>query len=125
MLLATIPALAETDESESFKLTVKPVLCIVDRRTPSCDMQFMISWESSRSGYYCLYNDLSTPPVRCWTDARRGKAIEEHEVSSEFSYWMTGLDDGVRIAAVTIEVLSTDSGDRRRKRRSRHVWDIL
>jgi hypothetical protein len=37
---------------------------------------------------------------------------------------MTGTDPEARLAQVDVEVLRMDSDDRRRKRRTRHVWDI-
>ena len=37
---------------------------------------------------------------------------------------MTAEEYSVRLAAVTVEVLRMDSDDRRRRRRTRHVWDI-
>jgi hypothetical protein len=37
---------------------------------------------------------------------------------------MTGLDTAARLAQVDVEVLHLDSDDRRRRRRTRHVWDI-
>jgi hypothetical protein len=45
-------------------------------------------------------------------------------VRENFSYWMTDSDPDSRLAEVTVEVLRMDSGDRRRRRRTRHVWDI-
>jgi hypothetical protein len=38
---------------------------------------------------------------------------------------MAGEDKESPLAVVAVEVLRMDTGDRRRKRRSRHVWDIL
>jgi hypothetical protein len=38
---------------------------------------------------------------------------------------MTGNDDESLLAMVAVEVLRMDTGDRRRKRRNRHVWDIF
>jgi hypothetical protein len=46
-------------------------------------------------------------------------------VGEAFVYWL-GLQGGVQhLAEVKIEVLRLDSSDRRRERRSRHVWDVL
>ena len=110
--------------SEDVELTVKPVLCIIDNRTPSCDMSFIVMWQSGATGYYCLFNDFGDAPVRCWNEDREGRLNDERTVESEFSYWMTGADEEVRLAQVDVEVLRLDSDDRRRKRRTRHVWDI-
>ena len=109
---------------EDVELTVKPVLCIIDNRTPRCEMSFIVMWQSGTTGYYCLFNDFGDAPVRCWDEEREGRLNDERTVEQNFSYWMTGDDDEVRLAQVDVEVLRLDSDDRRRNRRTRHVWDI-
>ena len=107
------------------QLRVRPVLCIIDERTPSCQMSFLVLWQSAETGYYCLYNDFGRAPLRCWAEQRSGELGDERTVNSEFSYWMAGDDNESPLAVVVVEVLRVDTDDRRRKRRSRHVWDIL
>ena len=53
-----------------------------------------------------------------------GELSDERTVRGNFSYWMTDRDLASRLAVVTVEVLRMESDDRRRKRRTRHVWDI-
>jgi len=128
LLLLLIPALlaAETDvpANSTVRLTVKPVLCITDKRTASCEMSFLIHWQSGTNGYYCLSSDLDETPLRCWNDENTGRVTDDRSVREEFSYWMTADANSVRLAAVTVEVLRMDTDDRRRRRRTRHVWDI-
>jgi hypothetical protein len=123
LLLFLLPAFANADEE--MQLRVRPVLCIIDERTPSCQMSFLVLWQSTETGYYCLYNDFGQAPLRCWTEQRSGELGDERTVNSEFSYWMAGNDDESPLAVVVVEVLRMDTDDRRRKRRSRHVWDIF
>ncbi|MDH3621567.1 MAG: DUF3019 domain-containing protein [Gammaproteobacteria bacterium] len=125
-LVLLLPALALCEEEavENMTLTVKPLLCITDNRNPSCDMAFLVAWQSALTGYYCLFSDLDDVPVRCWNEERMGQLSDERTVRENFSYWMTDRDPGSRLAEVTVEVLRMDSDDRRRKRRTRHVWDI-
>ena len=120
------PAFGAADEHDDreMRLTVKPVLCITDRRTPHCDMSFLVVWRSSVSGYYCLFSDLGDTPLRCWNEELTGELTDERTVEAEFSYWMAGDDRNLRLAQVEVEVLRMDSDDRRRRRRTRHVWDI-
>lgn len=106
------------------RLVVKPILCITDNRTPRCDMSFLVVWQSGTSGYYCLFNDFDEAPVRCWNEELGGRLSDDRTVQNNFSYWMTGSDPAYRLAQVDVEVLRLDSDDRRRKRRTRHVWDI-
>ena len=122
-MLILLPAIAAAEDE--VRLKVRPVLCIIDERTPSCQMSFLVLWESAETGYYCLYNDFGESPLRCWTEQRSGRLNDERTVNSEFSYWMTGDDTESPLAVVAVEVLRMDTDDRRRKRRSRHVWDIL
>lgn len=127
LLLTLLPlaALAEVNVADrEMRLTVKPVLCIVDKKTPSCDMSFLVVWESAQTGYYCLFNDFGEAPVRCWNDERAGRTEDKHIVQKDFQYWMTDDRNELRLAVVEVEVLRMDSDDRRRKRRTRHVWDL-
>ena len=123
-LLLPALALAENQAGDDMRLTVKPVLCITDNRNPNCDMSFLVVWQSNETGYYCLYNDFAEAPVRCWSEERAGRLSDDRIVRENFSFWMTGSDPDSRLAEVTVEVLRMDSDDRRRRRRTRHVWDI-
>ena len=122
LLLA--PLIAGAGPGDDMQLTVKPVLCIIDRRTPQCEMSFLVIWQSGTSGYYCLYNDFRDAPIRCWNEERSGRLQDERTVQENFSYWMSDDSAEYRLAQVRIEVLRMDSDDRRRRRRTRHVWDI-
>lgn len=124
LLLATPLAFAEPAADSDMTLSVKPMLCITDTRSTSCDIAFLVAWESKLVGYYCLYNDLVSEPLRCWTDHRDGQVNDERVIDETFTYWMTGNDTTVKLAVAAVEVLRLDSNDRRRKRRTRHVWDI-
>ncbi len=123
-LLLPALALAEDQAGDDMRLTVKPVLCITDNRNPSCDMSFLVVWQSGETGYYCLFNDFIDAPVRCWSEERAGRLNDDRIAQESFSYWMTGSDSDSRLAQVDVEVLRMDSDDRRRRRRTRHVWDI-
>ncbi len=123
-LLLPALALAEDQAGDDMRLTVKPVLCITDNRNPSCEMSFLVVWQSGETGYYCLFNDFTEAPLRCWSEELTAQLSEDRVVRENFSYWMTGSDPGNRLAEVMVEVLHMDSDDRRRRRRTRHVWDI-
>ncbi len=124
-LLIFLPvALAAADDAD-VEMQVKPVLCITDETNPSCDMAFLVHWQSEENGYYCLFNDFGGEPLECWSDDRSGEHEDERSVRESFSYWMTQQDGSLRLATVTVEVLKLDTDDRRRRRRTRHVWDLL
>lgn len=126
LLLLFLPLFvaAETDNEVNMRLTVKPMLCIVDERTPRCEFPFLVVWESELDDFYCLFNDFGEAPLACWNDEHNGRLNDERSVNESFSYWMTGRDAENRLAVIAVEVLRMDTGDRRRKRRTRHVWDI-
>ena len=127
LLLTLLPltVAADTDVADrSMRLTVKPVLCITDNRTPSCRMSFLVLWESAQTGYYCLFSDFGEAPIRCWSDEHSGGTEDERIVQNDFRYWMQDDSSELQLAFVTVEVLRLDNDDRRRKRRKRHVWDL-
>ena len=117
-------ALMPTAQADDMKLSVKPLLCITDNRNTVCEVSFLVVWESRERGYYCLFNDFGELPIRCWTEEREGQLTDDRTVRESFSFWMTGADTADKLAEVRVEVLHMDSDDRRRKRRTRHVWDI-
>ena len=106
-------------------LSVRPVLCITDGREDSCAISILVTWRSDDAGAYCLHSDLAQEPLRCWQLAASGMIAEERVIEETFSYWLTDGTSGARLAEATLEVMTTESDDRRRNRRRRHVWDIL
>jgi hypothetical protein len=126
LLLLQLPLLAHAQDpaDSELRLDVKPVLCIIDNRNPVCEVSFLVVWESETTGYYCLFNDFGEEPLRCWRQAREGQTTDDRTVEEDFAFWMTGGEGENRLAQVDVEVLRLDSDDRRRRRRSRHVWDI-
>jgi hypothetical protein len=54
-----------------------------------------------------------------------GALQQEREFSEDFSYWLAAPAGSERLSPVKIEVLRVGSTDRRRERRTRHVWDVL
>ena len=127
LLLLAGPVSADKPEmpgDHQVELTVKPVLCITDRRSPTCEMSFLVYWQSQSKGYYCVFNDFETAPLRCWEDDDEGRMTDDRDVSEDFEFWVTDKEHSVPLAVVAVEVLRMDSDDRRRRRRVRHVCDI-
>ena len=126
LLLAVIAGCgvaARAQENEA-TLTVKPVLCVTDRREEGCPLSITVSWRSDDAGDYCLHSDLAEEPIRCWEGAAAGTVVEERVIYETFSYRLTNGANAT-LAEAKLEFLTTDSDDRRRNRRRRHVWDIL
>jgi hypothetical protein len=121
LALASAPARA----AEPPKLTVKPLLCVLDKTVTSCMMSFDIRWKSLTPAEYCLNDSLQPAPLICWSAGRSGQTTTQRQVAEEFVFWL-GVPAGTeRLAEVKISVLRVDSDDRRRERRTRHVWDVL
>ncbi len=106
-------------------LTVKPVLCITERQDESCALSILVVWRADDAGTFCLHNDLTEWPIRCWQGSVTGMVMENRVVEQTFRYWLTDGASDVRLAEATLDVMTTESDDRRRHRRRRHVWDIL
>ena len=125
LLLAPLMAAADDSSDGEASLAVKPLLCIVDQRTPSCNMRFLITWQSREAGYYCVSSDLDDAALRCWGEAQSGRHEDHREVVETFRYWLNRGADQPELASATVEVLRKDSDDRRRRRRTKYVWDLL
>jgi hypothetical protein len=107
------------------KMAAKPVLCVLDKDATSCRMSFDIRWKSVLAGEYCLNDSFLTAPLRCWASARTGDTRIERVVSEDFLFWLGVPAGAEHLAEVKISVLRVGSTDRRRERRTRHVWDVL
>ena len=132
LLPLTTPAAGDEPETadiaelaETVEIAVRPLLCIVDQRTPVCEMVFHVSWRSEERGYYCVLNNLEEVPLRCWSEQRAGQLRDQRSVAEDFSYMINEGDGQPPLDSVTVEVVRMDSDDRRRRRRTRHVWDLL
>ncbi|MEM7504476.1 MAG: DUF3019 domain-containing protein [Pseudomonadota bacterium] len=121
LFLCLAPQAVGDDE---VKLTVKPVLCILDEQTTECDMAFLVLWESSVDGYYCLYNHFGSSPLRCWQSENEGQHEERRIVERSFQYWLTVDGDDEPVATAAVDVMIAAPADRRRSRRTRHIWDL-
>ena len=107
------------------KLIIKPLLCVIDKAATSCAVTFDIRWKSVQPGEYCVGNSVQATPLRCWSRALAGDMTHERVFSEDFSYWLAPPAASEALSEVKIEVLRVGSDDRRRQRRSRHVWDVL
>jgi hypothetical protein len=72
-----------------------------------------------------LHSDLSSTPLQCWQRAETGMIVEERVIRETFHYWLTDGASTARLAEATLDVMTTDSEDRRRQRQRRHVWNLL
>jgi hypothetical protein len=122
-LLAVWPAAGA--ELPAARLLVKPLLCVLDSDATACSMTFNIRWRSPMAAEYCLNDSALSTPLRCWPSALSGSFAQQRLVSEPFYYWLGVPGNAQRAAEVKVEVLRLDSADRRRDRRTRHVWDVL
>lgn len=106
-------------------LRVKPVLCIANRNSEQCETVFQIDWSSPVAGDFCLASDNQREPLRCWSKSVSGGHRDNVVVTQDFSYWLAGAGSPQKLHSVKVELLRLHGDDRRRERRSRHVWDIL
>ena len=121
LLVLFAPLAAAADD---VTLSVKPVLCILDEQTTACDMGFIVTWESAEDGYYCLYHHFATAPLRCWQRARNGQHEERRSVDESFQFWLNRDGNDEPVATAAVEVMIAAPADRRRTRRTRHIWDL-
>ena len=136
-LLLTSRVLAA--DPEPVKLVIKPLLCVIDKNATTCAVTFDIRWKSVQPGEFCLNDSVQATPLRCWPRALAGEMKQQREFGEDFRYWLSlpaaGMSlpapatttpaGGERLSEVKIEVLRVGSNDRRRERRTRHVWDVL
>lgn len=121
--LAALPVAAA--DAPPVRLVVKPLLCVLDKNSTACTVTFDIRWKSTLAGEYCLNDEALPAPLRCWPRVTSGEHQHQRLVTQDFRFWLTPPAGAERVAEAKIEVLRVGSTDRRRERRSRHVWDVL
>ncbi len=122
-LLTTLHA--EAAEPPTVWLHVKPLLCVLDDDATACSVIFDISWRSTQAAEYCLNDEAQPAPLLCWPSALSGEYRHARQVTQDFVFWLSPPAGAERAAQAKVEVLRVGSPDRRRQRRSRHVWDVL
>lgn len=123
--LVEAPSAFASDAPAPVKLFIKPLLCVLDKEETSCAVTFDIRWKSPQPGEYCLNDSVQPTPLHCWPRAQSGQVKQERIFSEDFRYWLSLPAGTEALTEVKIEVLRVGSGDRRRERRARHVWDVL
>lgn len=121
----TAASSASAQEPAPVKLVIKPVLCVLEKTATTCSVTFDISWKSEEPADYCLADSVNPDPLRCWQRSVIGDLKHERSFSEDFAFWLTPPEGMPRLSEVKIEVLRVGSTDRRRERRTRHVWDVL
>ena len=107
------------------EIVVRPTLCITDERTSACDLEVDIEWRADIEDRYCVRADDAEQPLRCWNDEQEGETEDARRVETTVEYHLEQGKDEAAVAAARIEVLRKDPEDRRRRRRTRYVWDVL
>ncbi len=125
LLAACLTALEANAAEPPVRLIVKPLLCVIDKNATACAVTFDIRWKSALAAEYCLNDEAEPKPLRCWPSAVSGEHRHERLVTQDFAFWLSPPSGGERVAEAKVEVLRVGSSDRRRERRSRHVWDVL
>jgi len=120
----TVITVNAAEQEPTVTLRVKPELCITDKRKPTCEASFLVNWESGRFDDYCLNDDYSALPLRCWQQEASGNFAEERVISQSFSYLLTLLGQDQALAEARVELMTLDSSNRRQSRRNRHAWSI-
>jgi hypothetical protein len=125
LLAACFTALDANAADPPVRLNVKPLLCVLDKNATACTVTFDIRWKSALAAEYCLNDEEQPSPLRCWPSAVSGEHRHERLVTQDFAFWLSRPSGTERVAEAKVEVLRVGSSDRRRERRSRHVWDVL
>jgi hypothetical protein len=125
LLGACLAAMPVAAADPPVRLIVKPLLCVLDKDASACTVTFDIRWKSALAAEYCLNDEAQPAPVRCWPRVLSGEHRQERVVAQDFSFWLAPPAGTERVAEAKIEVLRVGSTDRRRERRTRHVWDVL
>jgi DUF3019 family protein len=121
--IVALPAMAA--DPQPVRLVVKPLLCVIDKDEAACTITFDVRWKSVLPAEYCLNDSAKPAPLRCWPRAESGEHSQERVVNEDFVFWLSPPAGTERVAEAKIEVLRVGSDDRRRERRTRHVWDVL
>lgn len=107
------------------EMHIKPKLCVRGTSADRCHLEISITWRSSDNGKYCLYNEKSLEPLRCWIKKMQGDTTDRISIKKDLDYWLAWQINNDELTRKTLKVLTVKSDDRRRSRRRRHVWSLF
>ena len=113
------------------ELTVKPDKCVSLRKGQVCYQRINISWDTDKSGHYCILASDQKSPVKCWDNSSAGKLSYSLESTESIKFDLIDkskadnnnklltLDQLIATATVTIAwVYNTKS-------RNRTTWRLF
>lgn len=123
-LLLTVPAgHASEDDAPSYKLLVRPSICVSYDSEAPCTMSMQVSWEGEAPADVCLRDATTTPMLHCWENSNRGSVAIDYANTVDVLYQLVEETSLGVLAEAEIKVINRDLRDSRKRRR--HVWSIL
>ena len=121
LALLYLPAWAQAPPS----LTARPGLCILPNPdADQCVMTVQLDWNSSSPESLCLYSSQQNPALRCWDGVNTGSLSTRVVASDNVRFWLQRPGEEVRMAEVTVQIVSIARRSPERRRR-RHIWSVL
>lgn len=110
--------------SAASELRIQPSVCLLQPGETICRTDVAIEWSSTVVLLACLSRLDIADPLRCWRDEQRGEFRETLTTERSTVYLLTSPDNET-LAEAKLDVLAVQPADKRRSRRSRHVWDLF
>ena len=116
-------SLASEKTASSYRLRVRPSICVSYDSTQPCTMAMEVSWEGEDAADICLRDAVVAPMLFCWKNAREGSIALDYANTTDMVYQLVEeVSQGV-LAEAEVKVINRDLRSSRKRRR--HVWSIL
>jgi hypothetical protein len=123
-LLLIVPVGQASEElAPTYKLSVRPSICVSYDSAAPCMMSMQVTWEGEASADVCLRDAVATPMLHCWENSTRGSVAIDYSNTVDMRYQLVEESSLGVLAEAEVKVINRDLRDSRKRRR--HVWSIL
>lgn len=97
-------------------LSTQPTKCITLTQGRQCFATVTFSWEASKKGNYCIYQNGKKEALDCWFNEKSNIMIFEFESSKTVQYQLVAYDFDNVVAQTTVEVSWVHKASPRKRR---------
>lgn len=96
--------------------SAKPASCVALHQGRKCYAVVALSWQTLKTGDYCIVEKENGQLLQCWKNSRSGSMSIEFESSTQVEYQLTAADQKQTIAQTSVNVSWVHKSSPRKRR---------
>jgi hypothetical protein len=104
-------------EANEQYLTVNPKRCVALRQGQVCYQEIRFTWQALTEANFCLYDEQSNNPLKCWTGKSKGSFAMDFQSPTSRNYILKNEDKNEMIASAKF-IVAWVYGNKKRRRTS-------